>query len=70
MKTTSCLVSSCLSGVGWLVLTCLVHVLLSAMCCPVQGPGDEHVWRQLLQHHLVNSDPEVAQQAAAALVES
>ena len=36
---------------------------------PVQAPGDEPVWRQVLQLHLDHSDPAVAQQAAAALAE-
>ena len=35
----------------------------------VQGPSDEPVWRQLLQLYVENSDPDVAQQAAAALAE-
>ena len=33
----------------------------------MQDPGDEPVWRQLLRLHLDHSDPDVAQQAAAAL---
>jgi hypothetical protein len=33
----------------------------------VQDPGSEPVWRQLLQQMLDADDPEVAQQAAAAL---
>jgi hypothetical protein len=37
------------------------------LLCSVQGPGDEPVWRQLLQLYLDDSDPEVAHQAAAAL---
>jgi hypothetical protein len=35
----------------------------------MQDPADEPVWRQVLQLHLQHSDPEVAQQAAAALAE-
>lgn len=38
---------------------------LVAVC--VQAPDDAPVWRQLLQHHRDHSNPEVAQQAAAAL---
>lgn len=35
---------------------------------PVQGPGDEPVWRQLLRLYLDDIyDPDVVQQAAAAL---
>jgi hypothetical protein len=33
----------------------------------VQGPGDEPVWRQVLTLYEKHSDPDVAQQAAAAL---
>jgi hypothetical protein len=33
---------------------------------PLQAPGDEPVWRQLLQH-LSRHDLKMAQQAAAAL---
>jgi hypothetical protein len=40
-----------------------LHVF--AIC--VQAPDDDPVWRQLLQHHINHSNPEVAQQAAAAL---
>lgn len=35
----------------------------------VQAPDGEPVWRQVLRLHLDHSDPEVAQQAAAALAE-
>jgi hypothetical protein len=40
------------------------------MCCLQRTRGGEHVWRQILQRHLTHSDPQVVQQAAAALAES
>lgn len=48
------------------------------MCCillviagpTVQRPCDEPVWRQVLQYHLNDIDPTVAQQAAAALADA
>jgi hypothetical protein len=46
------------------LLVLLQPVLLSFA---VQGPGDEAAWRQVLQLYLNHSDPDVAQQAAAAL---
>jgi hypothetical protein len=39
------------------------------VCVSVQRPGDDPVWRKFLKHHLNHRDPEVAQQAAAALAE-
>jgi hypothetical protein len=45
----------------------LMAILLS--CMAVQAMGRKPVWRQLLQHLLAHSHPEVAQQAAAALAE-
>lgn len=37
---------------------------------PVQGPADEPVWRQLLRLYLDDTyDPDVIQQAAAALAQ-
>lgn len=42
----------------------LKRVLLPS---PVQGPGDEPVWRQLMQLFLKDRNPDVVQQAAAAL---
>jgi hypothetical protein len=33
----------------------------------LQACSDEPVWRQVLQHHLRQSDPAVAEQAATAL---
>jgi hypothetical protein len=41
----------------------------SVTVCAVQGPGNEPVWRQLLQHYLNDNDLQLAQQAAAALAE-
>lgn len=43
----------------------VVHLL---PCTVVQAPG-EPVWRQVLEPLLNDNDPEVAQQAAAALAE-
>ena len=49
---------------------CWPTLCLSCCAGAMQAPGDEPVWRQLLKHHLDDSDPEVAQQAAAALAGS
>ena len=43
------------------------RLLLLLLVPAVQAPGDEPVWRQVLQAHLDHSDPAVAQAAAAAL---
>jgi hypothetical protein len=45
--------------------SCNSSVLLLLACW--QAPGDEPVWRQLLRLLVDCGDPEVAQQAAAAL---
>jgi hypothetical protein len=49
----------------------LLHTMQSGcnVGCVVQAPGDEPVWRQLLRCYLDDSDPNVAQQAAAALAQ-
>ena len=52
-----------------MVKLCLLLLLPMLLAMLVQAPGDEPVWRQVLRLHLDHSDPEVAQQAAAALVE-
>jgi hypothetical protein len=49
------------------VLLLLLRLLL--VCWPVQEPGGQPVWRQILRFHLRNIDPAVAQHAAAALAE-
>jgi hypothetical protein len=36
----------------------------------LQAHGDEPVWRKVLRHHLNHTNPNVAQQAAAALAEN
>lgn len=38
------------------------------LCCPVQAPGAESVWRQLLRHFLSHRDPGLAYQAAEATI--
>ena len=47
---------------------CLCHPV-AVLCCLQCAVGGEPVWRQVLRLHLNHSDPEVAQQAAAALAE-
>jgi hypothetical protein len=53
------------------MLLLLLHLLLSQTmwCVALHYPTDEPLWRQLLKDHLRHSNPEVAQQAAAALAQ-
>ena len=52
----------------WMLCTLLMLRCFVATVA-VQAPDDEPVWRQLVRLHVNHSNPEVAQQAAAALAE-
>lgn len=44
-------------------------LLCHSCCCGLQAPGDDPVWRQLLQFILEKGEPEAAVGAAAALAQ-
>jgi hypothetical protein len=52
----------------WMLCTLLMLRCFVATVA-VQAPDDEPVWRQLVRLHVNHSNPEAAQQAAAALAE-
>ena len=54
---------------GLLLLLLLLCSLCGAALQQAAAVGDDPVWRQVLRYHLDHNDPEVAQQAAAALAE-
>lgn len=47
----------------------LTEKYLPLCCVAVQAADDEPVWKQLLRRYVDYDDPEVAEQAAAALAE-
>jgi hypothetical protein len=59
---------------SYLLLICLpsragLRVAAVAVTAAVQVPDGEHVWRQLVRLHVDHGNPDVAQQAAARLLE-